>query len=187
MSKYVNLFVAIVAALIFISAPVLADTMSIDTKNLTPELLAQVLKAQEKSSASIITPQAAAEWADMGKNIGVALSEAAKAMSVGVNDFATTFVGKLTIVLIVWKVLGQDMWSIFGGTAFWITLTSILSWSYRRHHFTYPVTVPATDRVAEHTDYKTRVDLDHDEKAVSMWVHLILFVLSTIVCAFIIF
>jgi hypothetical protein len=147
------------------------------------------LPAQEAAQPSgpIITPEAAAEWADIGKNIGVALSEAAKAMSVGVNDFAGTFVGKLTIILIVWKVIGQDMWAIFGGTAFWIAITIFLSWSYRRHHFTFPVDIPETERQSAHTEYLTRVEMSDDERNISMIVHLVLFVAATITSLFIIF
>jgi hypothetical protein len=136
-----------------------------------------------------LTPETAYQWAEIGKNIGLAISEAAKAMSVSVNEFAGTFVGKITVVLIVWKVIGQDMWSIGGGTMFWIALTSILAWSYRRHHHKLPVVHTSTrgDKTETSTTYRTTVELGTDEAVVSMWVHVILFVLATVWCSIIVF
>lgn len=187
MMNYLRLFFALLI-LTFGGTAAYAERITIDTNNIPSDVMAQVLEAQKSAGTPVpITAEQAAEWADIGKNIGIALSEAAKAMSVGVNEFAATDVGRLTVMMIVWKVIGQDLWSIVGGTLAWITLTTIIGNSYRRHHFLVPMKM-RVGADQERTEMRTVVEWKSDnERLVSMWVHTILFTVATIVSMIIVF
>lgn len=187
MKTYLKLFFALLI-LTLGSSVAYAERITIDTNTIPSDVMAQVLEAQKKAGTEVpITAEQAAEWADVGKNIGIALSEAAKAMSVGVNEFAATDVGRLTVMMIVWKVIGQDVWGIIGGTLAWIALASIIGNSYRRHHFLVPMKVK-TGTEGEHTEMRTQVEWKTDNaRYTSMWVHAALIVAATLVCLLIVF
>ena len=52
-------------------------------------------------------------WVDVSASLGTALAATAREMGVAVNDFARSPVGKLATVLIVWKVIGDDIVKLF--------------------------------------------------------------------------
>ena len=78
-----------------------------DTSGLTKEQVAklQLNAEQMKSSKSV---DMAKEYVELGEMIGKALGSTAREMNVAVNDFAQTPVGKLSMVLIIWKVIGRE-------------------------------------------------------------------------------
>jgi hypothetical protein len=61
---------------------------------------------QTQQIQSEITPQKISEWAEVGKAVGVAIGATAKELNLEVNNFAQTPVGRLTMALVIWKVLG---------------------------------------------------------------------------------
>lgn len=60
------------------------------------------------------------KWVQIGTNIGQGLAGAAKEVGVAVNDFSKTPVGQLTMVLIVWHMIGAQLLHVFGGIMIWI-------------------------------------------------------------------
>ncbi len=76
------------------------------------ELKEKALELQKKalgSDASLADPGKLNQWVDLGKNLGVALSSAAKELGTGATDFAKTGVGQLVTVVVVWKLLGKSL------------------------------------------------------------------------------
>ena len=60
------------------------------------------------------------KWVRIGTNIGQGLAGAAKEVGIAVNDFSKTPVGQLTMVLIVWHMIGAQMIHVLGGILIWI-------------------------------------------------------------------
>lgn len=69
-----------------------------------------VVSTTEKVVKAITpTPQSVNSWAEVGANIGKGLVGAARELGSAANDFAKTDVGKLTVVIIVWKMMGKEL------------------------------------------------------------------------------
>lgn len=106
----------------------LAATVSqaqIDTSNLTQ---AQIQELQAKASemsgskAAQVSKEVRTElgaWGQMGTDLGVGLGRAivsaAKEVGVAANEFAGTPLGKVATVVVVYKLIGQDILSILVG------------------------------------------------------------------------
>lgn len=100
---------------IIFSIPAFADTInSIDINGLTDDQKAQlVIEANKMKTKG--TPIGINEYAEIGQKYGVALANVAKEMGMAVNEIADTYVGKVALVLIVWKIMGQDAIGFIAG------------------------------------------------------------------------
>jgi len=78
------------------------------------EFVKGVAQQTEKAETGVATVELADKWANFGIKIGRALSSCAKELNVAVNDFLKTPAGKITFVLIAWKVVATDAYHIFG-------------------------------------------------------------------------
>lgn len=110
-----------------------ATTVIVKKSDLTAEQLAKVQSQQVKERLGEY-----GEYAEMGRGIGLAVSESLKAGDVAVN-FSKTDVGKFTMFLIAWKVMAKDIISVgdvvFGylvGIPLLFLGGLVLLWSYRR-------------------------------------------------------
>jgi hypothetical protein len=84
------------------------ETVTINKADLTPDQLAK-LAVDQKTAEITSNVQTASQWAGMGKEIGISIKEGLGAASDGVNNFAATPPGKLTMFLIAWKVMYKDV------------------------------------------------------------------------------
>lgn len=109
-------------------------------KNLSDSQQAEIIKQvanlaeQNNSNAPIkaATNVAAAtnEWLNIGERIGKGFAGAAKELGVAVNEFATTPVGILTVMLIVWHFMGNMMVHIvFGMFIMIVGYTALWYWA----------------------------------------------------------
>ena len=122
---------------------------------------------KEKIEEKVPAPQQVSEWAEVGTNLGVALSEAARAMNTGINEFITSPAGKLTVFVILWKVLGGTFMQLLFGTVALFVLTS----SYRRFHGSTKLKTKHADG-KEEEKYVKRYDWKSENaKVVSVIVH----------------
>lgn len=99
-----------ILALVLISAT--GASQYIDTDNLTPQQIAEFQLAIEKKRQENANPTSVenlSKYAELGQNIGVALAATAKEVGVAVNDFSGTTIGKVTIGLIVYKIVGSEI------------------------------------------------------------------------------
>lgn len=102
-------------------------------------VLEQLKSANEKRKAveaagAVPTADKASQWADVGVKLAGAISSAAKAMSIEVNEFVRTPVGKWAMIFLFWYLLGAKIWAILVGIFAWVSVGGIILWSYRRLH-----------------------------------------------------
>ena len=128
-----------VVMLTAVSMPAYAQSVKkVDLSGLTEKQKAElIIRAEDLKAASQSKPTEVAEdvlkWANMGQGIGKALVATAKELGVEVNAFAETFVGKLSVFLIVWHFFGGMVVHVIGGFAILLWTLPIWIWSFKRH------------------------------------------------------
>ncbi len=166
-----------------------AQSVTIDLKNIDPKLATEILKAQKDSTQKNVvptTPAQAKEWATIGEEVAKAIAATAKALSIEVNEFVKTPVGKWTLFFIFWFLLGKKLWMIVGGTIAWIALGALIWKSFNHFH------LPQKKLVEEKGDTKkyeyVKFDFNSkDARTVSAIVHVGIFCATSIVMMIIIF
>jgi hypothetical protein len=71
------------------------------------------------------------EWAGLGKEVGEAVNQSLSAVTDQANTFAKTGVGKLTVLLVVWKVIGDQAVHLLVGLLELLVFLPLWIWSYR--------------------------------------------------------
>ena len=121
----------LVAASVFSITAAQAVSLNVDSVNsagfgnLTEaqkaDVISQIAKQAEQNSkngnivSNLPSASTLSEWASSGAEIGKGLAAAAKELGIAVNDFVKTPVGQITMILIIWKVIGAELVHIFGG------------------------------------------------------------------------
>ena len=131
MKNFMRTLAAAMMVLSFSTAAV-AEESYVDTQGLTAEqkaeLQLQVVKlktgAQDPAKVSENVRKEAEAWGDLGSNMGKAVVSAAKEVGVAANDFAQTPLGKVTVAVIVYKIIGQAALHLIFGT-----LILLFGWS----------------------------------------------------------
>lgn len=119
-SKFRAVLVAAFMALAAVSAPSLASAQEqkasvVDTTGLSAEKLKQIQdivdsgKSATQTLTEAVSPEALNNYAEIGKAIGSSVAEAAKAIGVAAKDFSDTWVGKVAIFMIAWKLMLGDI------------------------------------------------------------------------------
>ena len=99
------------------------DSVLIDLKK-------KCVDATNQASPAVTASQVS-EYAELGKNYGIALSEVAKSVGSTVNDLAQTPVGKFMLVMVAYKVMGQDLIGVVGGFVWFCVMLPL--WTYMFH------------------------------------------------------
>jgi hypothetical protein len=81
-------------------------------------------------------------WAGVGKEIGEAVNSSLQAITTQSNNFAQTSVGKLTVLLVIWKVIGDQFLHIVIGLLELAIFLPIWIWSYQRTCITRSFKMP---------------------------------------------
>jgi len=127
--KTMKTFVLLCVSLLLVVSPVLSETkVEIDLEKLddfSRNKVLNALKETEKEGSSILpkNPEEIREWGRLGKDIGQAIGATAKELSIQVNDFIKTPAGVLTVGIILWKVVGNELFDIVFGIPIWFLLT----------------------------------------------------------------
>ena len=103
---------------------------SLDISKYTPEQLAKVQQVCAPTTQAIaeeITPDDVREWASLGKEFGVAVTETAKGLGVAVNDFVTTPVGIMIAFYFLWGKIGGIIVGIPLLIALWMLYFKIVN------------------------------------------------------------
>ena len=102
-------------AMLAVATPSFADSVDVDITRLTSTQLQvyQEMKAMQARTASAtdlanFTPDKLDKYAQMGKGLGIAINEGLGAVTKNVEQFAQTSAGKWIMVLVTWKVMGED-------------------------------------------------------------------------------
>ena len=122
----------VMAAAVNVSAK---DIKSIDVSSLTDEqktqLMSQAVQLQKEQPAldaanmSETVRTEASKWADLGSNVGKAAVSAAKELGVAANDFVQTPLGKITMGIVIFKVIGSSLIHLIVGLIVLLTGLSI--------------------------------------------------------------
>jgi hypothetical protein len=124
-------FVFIIALLFCLSVPAMAakGDVTIDPDKLSPAGVQQLYMLKKMTEGSQVpTVDQMEKWATMGQGIAKAIGATCKELNVEVNAFVQTPVGKLTVFMIVYKVIGAVILKSIVATVAWIVIM-ILSWS----------------------------------------------------------
>lgn len=156
MKYLLSLALTLVLALgAFAQAP---DTIQVDVTKLSADQLRvyQQLKSmqnQNQLAASIenLTPEKIDKYAQIGKAFGTAFKECWTTVSTDAERFAQSDAGKLTMVLVAWKIVGQDGINLVEkavqyavGIPMLFIGTLLFAWIIRRNCFEYPALVSST-------------------------------------------
>lgn len=111
-------------AMIYILAQ--ANVVSLPESMLTAQQRAYLITTTTAQRVSDISG-----YVGMGREIGIAVNDALLAITERANDFASTDVGKLTVALVVYKVIGTDVLQFFVGMLLLFILTTFCYFVYR--------------------------------------------------------
>lgn len=128
----ISFVVVVVTMFLFFTTPVSAD---VDVGGLTKEQEAQIqlqIEQIKKEGQSKATVETANEWVDFGKNVALAFTTVAKDLGVAADSFLQSTTGKVTLVLIVWKVAGKDIIGVIIGVIMMIAFTTMWVYFFRR-------------------------------------------------------
>jgi hypothetical protein len=121
---------------LFLSVAVPCVVPALDVASMSPqqrlELQAQLDHANKPIEVRV--REEAAQWADLGANVGRALIGAAKELGIAANEFSQTGLGKCVVALVVVKLLGGTLAHLaaavlvmlLGSTFFWYVHRRIL-------------------------------------------------------------
>jgi hypothetical protein len=87
------------------------------------------LTDQQKADLNLSKTQS---WVGMGREIGEAVNSSMAAITTQSNNFAQTPVGKLTVFIVIWKVIGDEAIHVGGGLIELLIFVPVWIWSYRR-------------------------------------------------------
>ena len=131
MKKILVLFVSMV----MISLAAMSQTITLspeDLQKLDPSVKAQIdqLQVEKEITGTLKT---AGKWAGIGKEIGTAMNESLTAITTTASNFAETKLGKFTMVLVAWKVIGTDFLQLCIGLL-WIVIVLVVSFFMYRNN-----------------------------------------------------
>lgn len=145
MKKYLA-FLTITMFAMVLSTPMYAqanlngtnDKVTISKSDLTPQQIVRIeAQAQiDKANAEVAQLQKKldtySKWVGVGGEIGNAVKEGLTAVVDVADKFGATNVGKFTMTMVAWKVVGKDVVKIIIGLLFFITYTWTLIYFFRR-------------------------------------------------------
>lgn len=135
MKRSFVIFSMILAMSLFLAS--LANALDVSADGLTKEQKAQIqlqIEQMKKVSAQSEKPtvQTANEWVDFGKNVALAFTTVAKDLGVAADTFLQSTTGKVTLVLIVWKVAGKDILGVIVGSSLLAILLALWVYFFRK-------------------------------------------------------
>lgn len=134
------------------------------------------------------------EWVGLGKEIGEAVNSSLSAVTEHTTKFAETKVGKMTMAIVIWKVVGNDLLGVLFAIAMWLAFFPLFVWSFRKNALPYEVkykedvddTGKVTNRYYEHCD-KHLGYTNADSRAGYAIVHTLIFLIMLFVTAIAVF
>lgn len=106
------------------------EKITVNASDLTPDQLAKI-KAQQELETMQQKLDTYGKWVGVGGEIGTAVREGLNSVVDVADKFGKTEVGKFTMMMIAWKVVGKDFVRIFLGLVFIIVISVIIFKSHR--------------------------------------------------------
>lgn len=88
-----------------------------EINKLPPDMRTKIESMQSKKEVTQ-NLETLGEWAGLGNEVGQAVNGALVALTKTAGDFSKTKLGKFTMFMVAWKVMGNDMVRIVVGTFF---------------------------------------------------------------------
>ena len=119
----------LVLALVAFSVPVYAEKLEVYglTEEQAAKLRLDAAQMKNKTDPGKVSDRMA-EYAEIGQKYGVALAATAKELGIAADEILNTTVGKIALILIVWKVMGEDLIGLLVGVPYLII--GFLAWGY---------------------------------------------------------
>lgn len=117
-----------------------AGVVQVDTAGLTTEQVnqlkhqAQAMK-NDPATVSAKVRQEAEAWGDLGANMGKAMVGAARELGIAANEFATTPLGKVVVVMTAYKIAGRDILGVFVGSFIMLFGYGVAIWMFITHRW----------------------------------------------------
>ena len=128
------LAVALLAIPLFASAQEAKSEQILVNKSDLPAAIVQDLETRQKVESY-------GAYIGLGKELGVAVNESLSAVTEQTAKFADTSVGRVTMAIVIYKVVGRDFVHYVAGTVFFFIAGAIWLWSYNRNCVTRKVLV----------------------------------------------
>lgn len=165
------------------------DTVTMKKSDLTPDQLAKIQKDQTVGDINKRI-ETYGKWVGMGKEIGEAVDSSLGAITNQADHFAHTGVGKLTVALVIWKVVGDQAVHIVAGIIEVLIFLPLWIWSYRKFCFAHRVLVKKEAGFfgAKQWEVVSNLDRDHSiTKEEALTAHLVSIGIIGIVLLFTVF
>ena len=145
MKSVTRFFAAMLCCFFLAAASAGAQQVLVDLDKIDPRIVKQIVEAKqelakhelakkEKKVETIVTVDRAKEWANIGENVAKAIAATAKALSLEVNDFVKTPVGKWTLFFVFWYIIGKTIWTTTLGLLIWVVLGVVIWKSFKTFH-----------------------------------------------------
>jgi hypothetical protein len=182
MKKLLGLFM--IFAISMIAMPLQAQTtqqVTVDYSDLTPAQQAQYnadkLITEQKAQLAVAEKKIEqfGDWVGVGGEVGKAIEEGLSAVVNVADEFSGTDVGKFTMILVAWKVMGKDVVKILLGIIFFIVMAFLITRIYRNSVQTRRKLIQKTPQGFWKRSIKkyelVKSDLDGEEK---LWLSIVL-------------
>lgn len=180
-----TLLSGIIIFVLMFSTIAFAETrVTVDLEKLPPDARNAVLNVQKAASevAPAVNKENLTLFKEYGKTIAETFAEVCKTLNVEVNNFANTPVGKLTMWLIVYKVVGKDIIHIALTIGLWLAVTIVCAiYAYVFHMPKKFVKRDANKNITEIQYIQKFKWNDNSAKAVAAFVCAAVWVCSTLI------
>ncbi len=106
------------------------EKITVNASDLTAQQLAKIKTDQELQELEKKV-ETYGKWVGVGNEVGVAVKESLSAVVDVADKFGKTEVGKFTLVMVAWKIMGKDIVRIIIGLIFIIVSTWFIIYSFR--------------------------------------------------------
>lgn len=185
MNKLFVFFASVLIASPALSADEIIDCKNLDISKLSTEQVRNIQTICSPEKMNNITPDDVKEWASLGKEFSVAITETAKGLGVAANEFLTTPLGMMIAFYFLWDKIGGILigiplliatWILYGIICRKLTIQSV-------EYGTFPVLWGLF-----HMKKVTNIEYQHGDSA-WIWVGLAIpaFLVSTLILGSLIF
>lgn len=149
------------------------------------EVLAVIAAFDEQNKAAmpnipeVTTPEQMQEWIDVGTAIGKGIAATAKELGIALDEFSHSRIGNITLVLIVYKVIGRDLVGYAFGTVWGITWFLVCIYMFKR------IILKMSVETTEVDGKKVTTRAYQEPEAGPMWMVMIIAVVIWIVPTFV--
>ena len=159
-------------------------TVTIPVSQLTKEQRAAMTMTQTQARV-----QQYGEWVGVGKEVGEAVNSSLSAISDNAAKFADTRLGKVAMMVVVWKVVGDNILDIIFTLIMVFVATPVLVWSYKKNLSNVALEKEVMNDVGKvvSREYRELTYNENEVRSVTLWIHAcaaLIILISTMVALF---